>query len=321
MKKIFLICSVGAMAFASSCKKDTNLENNDQALKSTRSALTGVSTEQFGSKEYLQKIVADTKKEVLKKESAAPSGRMSVCSAFLQAANTYYDHQLGDGNSSMCNNTGTINISYLITISERISASDLTYSFTMPIYSTTIGSTTYVSGTAVLQNVNGSYCLNDPNLYDPYCYRTKIYSVTFKIPMTEYTLISDHPIITKSTCITTGDEQTISMNSTTTTTNDYFLNFPARVFVQADPQVSIFGVSTECSLMCYPTGTVCPTSGYINYQLQSTISPNPNPIIQKTFGYNGNLSIPASPGTYNYSCVLTYSFGQSQPKTGTFTVH
>lgn len=101
------------------------------------------------------------------------------------------------------------------------------------------------------------------------------------------------------------------------------LDFPNSYYTNNDARVTVVGgsglvnVFTDCSLCATaPPHLICPDSGTFMYRLLNT-----GPWTTQTLSAAGNMFFVSPTGVYEYSCTLHYSFGNSLPRTGTFTIN
>jgi hypothetical protein len=316
MKKIIMILALVVMVISMSCKKDIiqdkqeSLQNSETLKSKGAVAKSGEELFKASEKGLIQNSKLFVEKFLAIAKTKSNTARPSRCGSMDNVNNQFVNATSTDG---FCGTVGTTTLYYYTTIIEHAGINSLDYTFNLEMG----GGVNSVGTSSQAGPNNVMLCMPYvPACGDDYCYFVKTYFVTYTIPTAWFTL-GGGLIETTGTC---GGTSTLHPDNAAFHVTDYiYLNSPARIYLY--PGTGGFNLLTECAILCYPDFVTCPNSGTITYQLQSAISPNPNPVIVLNFPFFGIGSVMAAAGTYDYTCILTYSFGNSLPLTGTFTVN
>jgi hypothetical protein len=318
MKKVLLLCSVVALGLMSSCKKD-RIQETQPSAQGTENLKSIGNVEKSGEELFRvseKALIQNSKLFVAKfleiAKTNGQSARPSKCGAMDNVNHEFAGAISTDG---FCSNTGNTTLYYFTTIIEHAGINSLDYTFNLDV----MGFINSSGNASAGANNDVMLCIPYvPALGDDYCYFVKTYYVSYTIP-TSWFAAGDGVIKTTGACAVNPNPIENITPTAFQISNNTYLNTPARITIS--PSLGGFNLRTECALICYPDFVTCPISGTITYQLQSPISPNPNPQITLNFPFYGIGPISAAAGTYNYTSVLTYSFGNSLPLVGTFTVN
>jgi hypothetical protein len=315
MKKIILVITTITLLILGACKKETGYPkidstNNDKAIQKTQNGVNSQMRPVIlyqASNSFLNNSSSTFITNYINNTNSTgvfpKAGHWSVFSASSSIIESVV-RTSGDCAS------GTIDITYQVTTIESEGVTyGLSYSATLLLFGSN-NATSYTELSATPYNNSTPTVCGIPTI-------VRVSKVTFSIPTTNYENTSSATIRIKATSTSSMQAPyTISQNVSFTYPNDYYTLSPAKIIVGSGiPGGSGIGVYTQCSLACYSNHVICPTGGVFSYRLAGTN----NPFTNVSLNYSGAF-IPTSSGTYEYSCILTYSFGTSLPFTGTIVV-
>jgi hypothetical protein len=314
MKKVLILCTMASLMLLSSCKKDKEIgqSNPVETLKAKNNAINS-------NESSSQRI--------------APRLFYKASDAFLSQSATTFTHKYIDNlnrNTGISRpgpysnfdasdavvaqvwfnggcGTGTVDVIYQVTTIEKYGYTySLLYSWMLSAIGNYSPTTSYQYSQEVINQTSTYYCAT------PIVER--IFYVTVNIPTNEYEFLSSATLLTTGTSSGTAvPPVTIYQDVSFTIPYQFYTGGPARIY--PSPSQGNLSVYTDCSLICYSSHTICPLSGVFKYRLLGSTGP----WITVNFNPSGAF-LSMSAGTYEYTCTLTYTFGNSQPNIGTFVI-
>ena len=323
MKKILIGFTVITALLIVSCKKEKNY-----------SQITDDSLISKGNERSSDKKINATLKPVIIYQASQSSLNNSSNAFIISHINQINSSttQAKPGHYSIFNNSSSVLSSVIIYSQQCITSAptvELTYQVTtIESVGATYGLTYNAElnpSASILPTTASTYNEISSTIYDPnsvyVCASStmaRVSIVKFIIPAANYEASAIATISIKAS--STGPAlapSTISENVSFTFPNNYYTGSPAIISVSSDPIESSFFVATECAT-CHSIHVICPNNGVFSYRLVGSSAPYT--ILNLSFS-GTPLSIYTAPGTYEYTCTLSYNFGNSLPQTGTFTVN
>ncbi|MEQ1554462.1 MAG: hypothetical protein ABL929_09805 [Ferruginibacter sp.] len=324
MKKIIILCTICAMVFMISCKKDLpinelNTTENSNQLKSTVGNVENKNVSKVVnptfylnwplSQSYRDSVSTLFTNHVIDSINLATNNlglRPGPYSNFVSSNYLYYI------NGPVCQgSTDPVICYYQITTIENYG-----YQYTLNYSAKLIlggsleifpngGNTTQVSEEII--NSESTYACATPLI-------KRVFVVGFTLSNSEFGMFGGAVVALNAT--STG-----SAIPPVNVESDFiefglpisaYTNIPA--MISLNPVTGGIGVYNICSVLCMWYYTLCPNGGTFSYRLAGTTNPWVN-----TNTISGTILLP--PGTYEYTCTLFYiGIGNSLPNTGTFIV-